>query len=78
MNITDSAEPTYVMAFSAEESRGLQTMAELLALTTRRLLEKAGIRACQPHNFIAMPFLERGRIGAGMRSSLNRYGVCCQ
>jgi hypothetical protein len=45
MNTTDSAGQTYVMTFSPEEIRRLQTMAELLAPTTRRLLEKAGIRA---------------------------------
>jgi ubiquinone/menaquinone biosynthesis C-methylase UbiE len=45
MNTTDPAEQTYVMAFSAEEVWRLQTMAALLAPTTMRLLEQAGIRA---------------------------------
>jgi SAM-dependent methyltransferase len=45
MNKTDPAEQTYVMTFSTEEVQRLQTMAELLAPTTTRLLEKAGIRA---------------------------------
>jgi SAM-dependent methyltransferase len=45
MNTSNRAEQTYVMAFSAEEIRRLETMAELLAPATRRLLEKAGIRA---------------------------------
>ncbi len=45
MNTTSQAGQSYVMAFSAEEVRRLQTMAALLAPATRRLLEKAGIRA---------------------------------
>ena len=45
MNTTNRAEQTYVMAFSAEEIRRLQTMAELLAPATLQLLLKAGIRA---------------------------------
>ncbi|HLI07832.1 MAG TPA: methyltransferase domain-containing protein [Ktedonobacteraceae bacterium] len=45
MNGTNRAGQAYVMAFSTEEVRRLQTMAELLAPTTTQLLEKAGIRA---------------------------------
>jgi SAM-dependent methyltransferase len=44
MHKTTLAEQTYVMKFSAEEVRRLQTMADLLAPTTRQLLEKAGVR----------------------------------
>ena len=45
MNTTNTTEQTYVMTFSTEEVQRLQTMAELLAPSTLRLLEKAGIRA---------------------------------
>jgi SAM-dependent methyltransferase len=45
MNTTNTTEQTYVMAFSTGEIQRLQTMAELLAPSTLRLLEKAGIRA---------------------------------
>ena len=45
MNGTNRTGQTYVMAFSTEEVRRLQTMAELLVPTTTQLLEKAGIRA---------------------------------
>ena len=45
MNTSNRAEQTYVMAFSAEEIRRLQTMAHLLAPATLQLLLKAGIRA---------------------------------
>lgn len=45
MNTRDTSGQTYVMAFSTEEIRRLQRMAELLAPSTRRLLERAGLGA---------------------------------